>query len=77
MNFELFSSDQECNQEHQEYLTRCVVDTLSRKFNLFSSLGNEETLQCETVEQFMNVLEVVRASITENNVAELVYLDPI
>jgi hypothetical protein len=57
----------------EEFLTRCVVDTLSRKFYLYSSEGDERVVECETVEQFMNVLEVVRTQLDENT---LVYSNP-
>lgn len=60
--------------ETQEYLTRCVVDTLSRTFYLYSSEGDERTVNCETVDQFMNVLEVVRAQLDEDT---LVYYNPL
>jgi hypothetical protein len=50
----------------EETLTRCVVDPLSRKFYLYSSDGNERTVDCETVDQFMNVLEVVRSQVDES-----------
>lgn len=53
----------------EDFLTRCVVDTLSRKFYLYSSQGNEKMVECETVEQFMNVLEVVRSQVHEDNLA--------
>lgn len=56
-----------------ETLIRCVVDTLSRKFYLYSSDGNEKTVECETVDQFMNVLEVVRSQVNESI---LVYSNP-
>lgn len=56
-----------------ETLIRCVVDTLSRKFYLYSSDGNEKTVECETVDQFMNVLEVVRSQV---NKSILVYSNP-
>ena len=36
-----------------DYLSRCVVDTLLRKVHLYSDEG-------ETVEEFMNVLHFVR-----------------
>jgi hypothetical protein len=52
-----------------ETLTRCVVDTLSRKFYLYSSDGNEKTVECETVDQFMNVLEVIRSQVDESILA--------
>jgi hypothetical protein len=57
----------------EELLTRCVVDTLARKFYLYSSEGGERVVQCETVDQFMNVLEVVRDKLDEDT---LVYSNP-
>ena len=57
----------------EEYLSRCVVDTLARKFYLYSSEGGEKVVECETVEQFMNVLEVVRTQVDEET---LVYSNP-
>lgn len=59
--------------ETEEFLTRCVIDTLARKFYLYSSEGNERTVECETVEQFMNVLEVVRNQVSSDSV---VYTNP-
>jgi len=61
----------------EEYLTRCVVDTVSRKFNLYSSEGNEKVIECETVDQFMNVLQYVRSTISEDNIATLAYSNPL
>ena len=58
----------------EEFLSRCVIDTLARKFYLYSTEGNEKIVQCETVEQFMNVLEVVRTQVSENCLA---YTDPL
>jgi hypothetical protein len=58
----------------EEYLTRCVVDTLARKFYLYSSEGDERIVECETVEQFMNILEVVRNQVSEDCLA---YTDPL
>jgi hypothetical protein len=57
----------------EEYLSRCVVDTLARKFYLYSSEGGEKVVECETIEQFMNVLEVVRTQLDEET---LVYSNP-
>jgi hypothetical protein len=57
----------------EEYLSRCVVDTLSRKFYLYSNEGDERVVECETVDQFMNVLEVVRSQLNEET---LVYSNP-
>jgi len=58
----------------EEYLSRCVIDTLSRKFYLYSSEGGEKIVECETVDQFMNVLEVVRNQVSEDCLA---YTDPL
>ena len=55
--------------ETDEFLTRCVVDTLARKFYLYSSEGNEKVVECQSVDQFMNVLEVVRSQVHEDNLA--------
>jgi imidazoleglycerol phosphate dehydratase HisB len=59
--------------EDEEYLTRCVVDTSSRRFYLYSNEGTEQVVDCETVEHFMELLTVCRDFLTE----ELVYADPI
>ena len=53
----------------EEFLSRCVVDTLARKFYLYSSEGKEKVVECETVEQFMGVLEVVRKTVSEDCLA--------
>lgn len=55
--------------ETEEFLSRCVVDTLGRKFYLYSSEGGERVVECETIQQFMNVLEVVRAVVSEDCLA--------
>lgn len=57
----------------EEYLTRCVVDTLKRKFYLYSSKGNERVVNCESVDEFLNVLEVVRTQVNDDI---LIYNDP-
>ena len=53
----------------EEILSRCVVDTLARKFYLYSSEGSERVVECESIEQFMNVLELVRTQVSENRLA--------
>ena len=55
--------------ETEDFLSRCVVDTLARKFYLYSSEGSERIVECETVDQFMNVLEVVRTQVSEDCLA--------
>ena len=41
-----------------DYLTRVVVDTSGRKFNLYSENGDEKIIECETIDEFMGVLEL-------------------
>ena len=57
-----------------EYLTRCVVDPVSRKFYLYSNEGEERVVDCETVDQFMAVLELVRDTSDDDVLA---YADPL
>ena len=52
-----------------DYLTRCVVDPVKRKFYLYSEQGDERVLDCETVDQFMSVLELCRAVLDEDTLA--------
>ena len=60
--------------EDDEYLMKCVVDTVKKSFYLYSSDGDTKNVVCETSEQFMNVLELVRATCPEER---LTYADPI
>ena len=46
-----------------EYLTRCVVDPVKRTVYLYSNEGSEKEVVCETVDEFMNVLDFVRATV--------------
>jgi hypothetical protein len=46
-----------------EYLSRCVVDPIKRTVYLYSSEGSEKQVTCETVEEFMSVLDFVRATV--------------
>jgi hypothetical protein len=57
-----------------EYLTRCVVDPLKKTVYLYSSEGSEKQVACDTVEQFMNVLEFVRATVDEETLS---YANPL
>ena len=57
-----------------EFLSRCVVDTIQRKVHLYSDEGDTKTVECETVEEFMNVLDVVRKLCPEERLA---YTNPL
>ena len=58
----------------EEYLTRCVVDPLKRTVYIYSSEGTEREVSCDTVDEFMNVLEFVRATLDEKT---LTYANPL
>jgi len=57
-----------------EYLTRCVVDPIKRTVYLYSSEGTEKEVVCDTVDEFMNVLEFVRATVDEETLS---YANPL
>ena len=54
------------DSEDEEWITRCVVDPLKKVFYLYSNKGDEKVVDCDTIEQFMNVLEVIRAVMPED-----------
>ena len=60
--------------DDEEYLVKCVVDPVRRTFYLYSSEGDTKQVDCDNVEEFMNVLELVRATCPEER---LVYTDPL
>ena len=57
-----------------EYLTKCVVDPIKRTFYLYSNEGQEKSIKCDNVEEFMGVLKVVRATCPEDRLS---YSNPI
>ena len=57
-----------------EYLTRCVVDPMNRKFFIYSSEGDERVVDCETIDQFMSVLDLVRSQCADDVIA---YVNPL
>jgi hypothetical protein len=57
-----------------EYLSRCVVDPLKRTVYLYSSEGSEKQVTCDTVDEFMNVLDFVRATVDEETLS---YANPL
>lgn len=58
----------------QDFLSRCVVDPVKRKFYIYSEQGDERVIECETVDQFMSVLELCRAMLDEDTLA---YANPL
>jgi hypothetical protein len=59
----------------EEYLTKCIVDPSTRTFFLYSNLGVKKEVNCETIDQFMDVLGVVRKILDGRD--ELVYTNPL
>ncbi len=62
--------------EEDAYLTRCVVNTTARSFYLLSSDGTEKVIECDTPEEFMNVLKLCREVLDEIDDDLLVYTEP-
>jgi hypothetical protein len=52
-----------------EYLSRCVVDPLKRTVYLYSNEGDTKEVTCDTVEEFMNVLDFVRNTLDESTLS--------
>ena len=58
----------------EEYLMKCVVDPAKKTFYLYSNEGDTKEVNCDNTEQFMNVLNLVRATCPEER---LVYAEPL
>jgi len=52
----------------QESVLGIVIDVCTRSLLLLSDEGNEKLVECETVQEFMNVLEVVTANLDEDQI---------
>ena len=59
---------------NDDLLSKCVVDTSKRTVYLYSDGGEKRTVQCDTVDEFMNVLNFVRDMVEEERVF---YSDPL
>ena len=57
-----------------DLLSKCVIDTSKRTVYLYSDGGDKKTVKCETVDEFMNVLNFVRDMVEEERVF---YSDPL
>ena len=60
--------------EDEEYLMKCVVDPIKKPFYLYSSEGDKKTVDCDNIDEFMNVLELVRATCPEERLS---YTNPL
>jgi hypothetical protein len=52
----------------QETVQGIVIDVCSRTFMLLSDQGSERMVECESVQEFMNVLEVVTANLEPDQI---------
>ena len=59
---------------NDDLLSKCVIDTSKRTVYLYSDGGDKKTVNCDTVEEFMNVLSFVRDKGEEERVF---YSDPL
>ena len=57
-----------------DLLSKCVIDTSKRTVYLYSDGGDKTTVACDTVDEFMNVLNFVRDMVEEERVF---YSDPL
>ena len=62
------------NDNSEEVVSRCVVDVISRKVHIYSDHGNNRVVECESVDEFINVLDYVRVHVNEDIVF---YSDPV
>ena len=53
----------------EEYLMKCVVDPLKKTIYLYSNEGDTKEVVCDNIDQFMNVLEVIRDTCPEGRLS--------
>tara|TARA_E500000318_G_scaffold19314_2_gene20136 strand:+ start:1998 stop:2231 length:234 start_codon:yes stop_codon:yes gene_type:complete len=58
--------DYQVHDDSEEFLTRLVVDIQERTFYMYSSNGEDRVVECDTVDEFMNVLELVRSVVGDD-----------
>ncbi len=58
----------------EDWLSRCVIDPSKRKVYLYSVGGEMKTVDCDTVQEFMNVLNFIRTTASEEMIS---YAEPL
>ena len=53
----------------EDYVKLCEVDIPARRFTITSDQSEQQVLNCDDIEQFMRVLEFVRATCQVNEVS--------
>jgi len=56
-----------------EFLSRFVIDPMRKTFYMYSDQGDEKVIECDNIDEFMNVLEFVNATVPDEMLA---YSDP-
>ena len=59
--------------KQDECLSRVEVNPMAREFHLYSDDGDSRHVRCETLEEFMNVLDFCKRLLDEDT---LKYVDP-
>ena len=52
----------------ETFVQGVVIDVCTRSFLLLSDQGDERFIECDTVQQFMNVLEVCTSQLEEDQI---------
>ena len=58
----------------EDWLSKCVIDPSKRRVYLYSEGGEKRTVDCDTVQEFMNVLNFVRSTTSEDMIS---YAEPL
>ena len=58
----------------EDWLSKCVIDPSKRKVYLYSEGGEKRSVECDTVQEFMNGLRFVRSTTSEDMIS---YADPL
>jgi hypothetical protein len=52
----------------EEFVQGIVIDICTRSFLILSDQGDQKFVECDTAEQFMNVLELATAFLDEDQI---------
>ena len=58
----------------EDWLSKGVIDPSKRKVYLYSVGGEMKTVDCDTVQEFMNVLNFIRTTASEDMIS---YAEPL
>ena len=55
-------------QRTEEFVEGIVIDICSRSLLLLSDQGDEKFVECDTIDQFMSVLDVVTSNLNDDQI---------